>query len=173
MPKQIKRATSKTRPILAKVKKSLFSSLKDRLIGAYFLDLYAGSGRCGIEALSMKAKFCVFVEKDRKQANKIRETLKMLDFKNGVVLCCNVFSLKLKEKFDIIFLAPPYCDLLVNKTISLIEKKHWLKENGIIIAQHHKKENIEKRIGSLMLEKQKSFGETILSFFKNENSDFR
>lgn len=159
-----------TRPILARVKKSLFSSIEIK--GRSFLDLYAGSGSCGIEALSRNASFCVFVERDREKTKKIREALKMLDFKNAYVLPSNVFSLKLKEKFDIIFLGPPYSDCLVNKTISFIEKKHLLAENGIIIAQHHKKENVDDVIGSYFLEKQKSFGETMLSFYKYENSDF-
>lgn len=168
-----------TRPILAKVKKSLFSSIEDRLNGADFLDLYAGSGSCGIEALVRNVRFCVFVERDREQAKKIREALKMLGFNNTNVISSNVFSLKLKEKFDIIFLGPPYSDCLVNKTIGLIDKKAWLNDNGMVIAQHHKKERIEKNIGFLVLEKQKSFGETMLSFFQkkdgknNKNSNIR
>ncbi|MEW6103133.1 MAG: 16S rRNA (guanine(966)-N(2))-methyltransferase RsmD [bacterium] len=168
---QIPKPGIKTRPILAKVKKSLFSSLQDRLNGTYFLDLYAGTGSCGITALSKKASYCVFVERDKTQASKIREALENLKMDNARVITANVFSLRLKEAFDIIFLGPPYKDFLVNKTIYLIDKKALLKDNGIIIAQHHKKEEVEKKIGNLILERQKSFGETMLSFYKNENSN--
>ncbi|MEW6006991.1 MAG: 16S rRNA (guanine(966)-N(2))-methyltransferase RsmD [bacterium] len=155
----------KTRPILARVKKSLFSSIEPKLKNAYFLDLYAGTGSCGIEALSKGASYCLFVERDKEQANKIREALRMLKMDNARVICCNVFSLRLKDSFDIIFLGPPYNDFLVNKTIQTIDKKGILKDNGMLIAQHHKKEKIEEKIGSFILERQKSFGETMLSFY--------
>ncbi|MEW6680473.1 MAG: 16S rRNA (guanine(966)-N(2))-methyltransferase RsmD [bacterium] len=155
----------KTRPILARVKKSLFSSIEPKLKGAYFLDLYAGTGACGIEALSKGASYCVFVERDREQAKKIREVLKRLKMDNARVITANVFSLKLKDSFDIIFLGPPYRDFLVNKTLYLIDKKAMLKDDGMLIAQHHKKEKIEEKIGSFVLERQKPFGETMLSFY--------
>ncbi len=164
---RIPRAKLETRPILARVKKSLFSSIEDRLKSAYFLDLYAGSGSCGIEALSRGVDNCVFVEKDKGQAARIRETLNELKMDNAKVISANVFWVIRREKtlFDIIFLGPPYQDHLVNKTISAIDKKGILRDFGLIIAQHHKKEEVEERIGSCILERQKSFGETILSFY--------
>jgi len=162
--RKIPKAKEKTRPILARVKKSLFSSIE--LKGAWFLDLYAGSGSVGIEALSRGVAYCVFVERDKEQCQRIRNALAILSLKNARVICCNTFSLRLKELFDIIFLGPPYKDFLVNKTIRLIDKRGFLKDGGLVIAQHHKKEEIEKNIGPFVLLKQKSFGETILSFYK-------
>ncbi|HAW49979.1 TPA: 16S rRNA (guanine(966)-N(2))-methyltransferase RsmD [bacterium] len=163
-----------TRPILARVKNSLFSSIKDRIPGAYFLDLFAGSGSCGIEALSMGAKYALFVERDRNQANRIKEALKELGFENATrVFIGNSFLAikRLKEGFDIIFLGPPYKDFLVNKTIDAIDKAFILKDDGLVIAQHHKKEDISKEVGQLILKKQKKFGETVLSFYEKTKVD--
>ncbi|MDI6751917.1 MAG: 16S rRNA (guanine(966)-N(2))-methyltransferase RsmD [bacterium] len=156
------------RPILAKVREALFSSLGDRIEDVGFLDLYAGTGRCGLEALKRGARFAVFVEKNRLTAEGLRIAIRELGFgEKAQILNRDVFSAirKLKERFDIIFLGPPYKDLLVNKTLEAINLHNILNQEGIIIAEHHKKEAVEDKIGSFIRVKEKRYGETTLSFY--------
>lgn len=158
----------KPRPILAKVREALFSSLGDRVVDANFLDLYAGTGRCGIEALKRGAKFAVFVEKNRVTAERLRIAIRELGFEEKArVLNRDAFSAirQLKEQFDIIFLGPPYKDFLVNKTVEAIALADILNSGGIIIAEHHKKELVEDKIASFVRVKERRYGETTLSFY--------
>ena len=159
------------RPILAKVREALFSSIGDRVVDVSFLDLYAGTGRCGLEALKRGAKFAVFVEKNRITAERLRSEIEKLSFTEKVqVWNKDVFSAirQLKEKFDIIFLGPPYKDFLVNKTLEAISQNKLLNLGGIIIAEHHKKEAVEDKILPFVRVKEKRYGETTLSFYVYE-----
>ncbi|MEK9150016.1 MAG: 16S rRNA (guanine(966)-N(2))-methyltransferase RsmD [Candidatus Desantisbacteria bacterium] len=159
------------RPILAKVREALFSSLGNRVEGVSFLDLYAGTGRCGLEALKRGARFAVFVEKNRVTAKGLRIAIRELGFEEKAqVLNKDVFSAirQLKEQFDIIFLGPPYKDFLVNKTVEAIALSGILNSDGIIIAEHHKKEAVEDKMGIFIRAKEKRYGETALSFYVYE-----
>ena len=156
------------RPILAKVREALFSSLGDRVEGASFLDLYAGTGRCGLEALKRGARFAVFVEKNRVTAERLRIAIRELGFgQKAWVLNRDVFSAirQLKEQFNIIFLGPPYKDFLVNKTLAAISLHNILNLGGLVIAEHHKKEACEDKMGLFVRAKEKRYGETTLSFY--------
>lgn len=156
------------RPILAKVREALFSSLGDRVGDAIFLDLYAGTGRCGIEALKRGARTAIFVEKNRVTAERLIKLVGELGFgEKARVLKQDVFSAirKLKEQFDLIFLGPPYKDFLVNKTLEAIALSGILNSEGIIIAEHHKKEAVKDKIQSFVRAKEKRYGETTLSFY--------
>ena len=162
---------AKLRPILAKVREALFSSLGKRVEGVNFLDLYAGTGRCGLEALKKGARFAVFVEKNRLTAERLKSTIRELGFaEKAEVLNRDVFSAirQLKEQFDIIFLGPPYKDFLVNKTLEAISQNKLLNLEGIIIAEHHKKEAVEDKVGLFVRVKEKRYGETTLSFYAYE-----
>ncbi|MBU1261926.1 16S rRNA (guanine(966)-N(2))-methyltransferase RsmD [bacterium] len=158
----------KPRPILAKVREALFSSLGCRVEDASFLDLYAGTGRCGLEALKRGAGFAVFVEKNRVTAERLRKAIRELSFgQKAWVLNKDVFSAirQLKERFDIIFLGPPYKDFLVNKTLEAISLHNILNLSGLVIAEHHKKEAVEDTIRPFVRAKEKRYGETTLSFY--------
>ena len=156
-----------TRPTMDRVKESLFGSIQNYIKGASCLDLFAGSGSLGIEALSNGASNCHFVDNGpvafkvlEKNTQSIEETkyLYKMDYKKAL----EVF----KEKnitFDIIFLDPPYNLNLINDVLKKIKEYNLLNEDGIIICEY---EN-EKIITNYECIKEKKYGTTNISIYKN------
>jgi len=101
---------SLTRPTTDRVREALFSSLGERVIDAEVLDLYAGSGALGIEALSRGARTAVFVDDDRKAMASIEANLAKTRLLGGIVRCSPVVSFlgRLRQRFDLVFADPPY-----------------------------------------------------------------
>ena len=183
------------RPTQDKVRKALFDILGD-IEGLSFLELFAGSGAVGFEALSQGAKKVVFVEKDRKCIEKIEENLSVLVFSHSRVLALDALVAikqlgKSGEKLDIIFLDPPYYkrkvprhyasrsstgdsgskvavmgESLSKKTLQTLGAYDILAPNGFIVVQHFKKDNLPDRLGDLVLFKQARYGDTLLSFYR-------
>ncbi|MBV9080427.1 MAG: 16S rRNA (guanine(966)-N(2))-methyltransferase RsmD [Elusimicrobia bacterium] len=162
------------RPILARVKKSVFDILTPRMAGSRFLDIYAGTGAVGLEALSRGASRAVFVERDRRSSDLIRENLKLLGMEDkGAVFgldAANDLSL-LPRPFDLIFMGPPYKDdekkplALVAPTLEQIRKNTLLAAGGLIIAQHHRKEEVAST-ENWDLKRQERYGDTVVTFFQ-------
>ena len=155
-----------TRPLLARVKKSLFDILTPKIVGSTFLDLFAGSGSVGIEALSRGAKKVVFVENDRNCVKTIEDNLKLFGVAGEAEVIQRDASQPdaLDGKFDIIFIGPPY-DMkmlagIIEKTGGVLAKK------GLIIGQHHCKEILPRQIGTLTLFREEKYGDMRLSFFE-------
>lgn len=128
-----------TRPTMDRVKESLFAMLQERVSGATCLDLFAGSGNLGIEALSMGASEVVFVDQNReatktiqKNLNKLSEVRKVyqLDYQKACLLLQEQ-----KRQFDLIFLDPPYETDYLKKALLLISKYQLLKEDGLVICE--------------------------------------
>ncbi|MFH1540531.1 MAG: 16S rRNA (guanine(966)-N(2))-methyltransferase RsmD [Elusimicrobiota bacterium] len=155
-----------TRPLLARAKKSLFDILTPKIIDATFLDLFAGFGTVGIEALSRGAKKVVFVENDRNCIKAIEYNLLKLDMKDsGKIIQQDATQTHfLDDKFDIIFVGPPYQMKMLEEIIKKFE--NLLAENGLIVGQHHKKEILSLKIGNLSLYRQEKYGDMRLSFYK-------
>jgi 16S rRNA (guanine966-N2)-methyltransferase len=156
-----------TRPLLSRIRKSLFDVIGDGIQRSHFLDLYSGSGAVGIEALSRGAERVVFVEKDRVSVETIKENLASCNFlspskiwqKN--VLTFLPFLLE-KERYDFIFTAPPYYQGLQDRTLDIMEKKNTGK--SWIIVQHSPREKVNLNRKNIKLFKQRRYGDTILSF---------
>ena len=128
------------RPTTDRTKETLFNILQFRIPDCRFLDLYAGSGSIGIEALSRGAAYAAFVEKDRKIQNLILENLtftKLADraelIKGDVLTVLPLLAAK--ESFDIIFLDPPFRKGLEKDTLFLLSDLHLLKESGVIVVE--------------------------------------
>jgi len=163
-----------TRPLLGRIKKSLFDILGERIVDASFLDLYAGSGSVGIEALSRGARYVLFVEKETHLARLIRENLKKCELENKAeVIEIDILSynkegrkFSLLEQFDLIFLGPPYKLNLTKDTLDTILKLNLLRKNGWIICQHHFKEKVPEKVGLLSLFRKERYGKTVVSFYK-------
>lgn len=159
------------RPTSQKVREALFDIIGRSIENAYFLDLFAGTGAVGIEALSRGAKKAIFIDKEPKCIGIIKENLERTKNSQNAEVCKGNFlsGLKLlsKKKYllDYIFIDPPYNLGLVNISLTEILKLPILKESSIVIAQHYKKEVIKDNIDNLKLFKQKSYGECQLSFF--------
>lgn len=161
------------RPILARVRKSLFDILRPRLSGASFLDLYAGAGVVGLEALSRGAEKVIFVENDSPTAGLIRKNLESF----GLLERARVYRMNalgdlgiLPKPFQIIFMGPPYKDSdkaplrLVEPTLQNIWRAELLGAGGLIVAQHHKKETFALPSEDWTVNRQERYGDTILSF---------
>jgi len=158
-----------TRPLLSRLRKSLFDIIGGEIKGISFLDLYAGSGAVGLEALSRGAKRAVFVEKDALAVKIIEENIiscrlsprSKIWRKN--VLNFLPFLLK-REKFDFIFVAPPYYKGMQDKTLDILEKIKI--DKATIIVQHSPRENINFTRKNMEIVKQKKYGDTILTFLE-------
>jgi 16S rRNA (guanine966-N2)-methyltransferase len=162
------------RPILARIKKSLFDILAPRLAGSDFLDLYAGSGAVGIEAISRGARHVVFVERNPVCVSAIRQNLSRFQFfdKARVVKADATRNLSLLGKsFDLIFMGPPYHDerwnalILTEPTLQNIAASGILKPGGWVIGQHHAKEPSVKD-ARWNLFRDEHYGDSRLSFIE-------
>ena len=128
-----------TRPTTDRVKEGLFSALQFEIEGRKVLDLFAGTGQLGIECLSRGAAQAVFVERRKDALALIRDNLKTTELtaKAKVVSGDSLEYLKgVREKFDIIFLDPPYADDLLEKAIAHIARFDILAPHGIMAAEH-------------------------------------
>ena len=160
-----------TRPILARIKKSLFDIIKLQIAESRFLDLYAGTGAVGIEALSRGAGSAVFIEKEAAVVKIIRENLRLTRMESkGQVIQGNVFNFLgvLGQKYDIIFVGPPYKLGVTMDTIKAVDERQLLDGNGILIAQHHFKEPVEIKVGGLEMYRQEKYGDSRLSFYRHQ-----
>ena len=138
---------SGTRPTMDRVKESLFAMIQNYLDDAVVLDLFAGSGNLGIEALSEGAADVYFVDKNKKACKVIQGNLEKLGIVDAKTFCGD-FQKVLKElallgvKFDIIFLDPPYQTDFIEKSILSIVSLDILAEDGILVAESDQLEKI-------------------------------
>lgn len=160
-----------TRPTMDRVKESLFAMIQSYLEDATVLDLFAGSGNLGIEALSEGAKEIYLVDKNKKACQVINRNLKKIGIEASDIFCGDYKSAleKYQEqsiKFDIIFLDPPYQTDLVKKSVEIIEKYELLSQNGIIVAES---DILDKIIFSDKLEivKSKKYGDKVVAILKH------
>ena len=123
-----------TRPTSDRAKESIFNIISERIKDSYFLDIFAGSGAIGIEALSRRAKHAVFIENSFQAIEIIHKNLLKTKLLNKAVILDDIN--KINFTFDIIFLDPPFDKNLIEPTIDIIVNKKILKQNGIIIAEY-------------------------------------
>lgn len=158
------------RPTQDKVRKAIFDILGD-MEGLAVLELFAGSGAVGIEALSYGAKQVTFVENSPDCIKALKANLSPLPDTNYSVIEFDA-SLTIKrlaetrEKFDIIFLDPPYYEEMVKKALQTLGAYDILAPVGFVIAQHFKRDNLPLNAGDLVLFRQAKYGDTVLSFYK-------
>jgi 16S rRNA (guanine(966)-N(2))-methyltransferase RsmD len=156
----------------SKVREGLFNILNEKLFQAQFLEIFAGSGVVGIEALSRGVEKVIFIEKNRNVAKIIKENLKITNLKEKaeIIIADAIEGLKFlknrKEKFDIVFLDPPYKkENLLISTLKFISSIDIFRKNCIIIIEHYKKIFLEEKIGILEKKKVYEYGDTLLSFY--------
>ncbi len=155
---------------MEQVRKSIFDLLGEKIQSSIFLDLFAGSGIVGIEALSYGAEKVIFVENHFYAVKLLKENIKSLNIENKTrVIYKDVFIFlrkETREKYDIIFADPPYeLDMKIKNIVKYVEDYDWLKEDGILIIEHHKKTEMPDKYNRLKKLYKKNFGETVLSFY--------
>ncbi|MCB0320894.1 MAG: 16S rRNA (guanine(966)-N(2))-methyltransferase RsmD [Bdellovibrionales bacterium] len=159
-----------TRPILDRVKTSLFDILRPELAGAKFLDLFAGSGSVGIEALSQGAQQAVFCDLSQQAVETIKRNLKATHLEDrSQTKNRDAFSFlkNTQSAFDIIYIAPPqYEGLWLEALLIVAERPDLLLPNARVIVQIDPKEEEPVDLVSLELEDRRKYGNTLLLFFR-------
>ena len=138
-------AGEEVRPTTDRIKETLFNILQDRIYGSYFLDLYAGSGQIGLEALSRGAAYAVFVEQGKKQAEIIQENIRFTKFERESMLLqtnvsAGIFRLSGKFRFDLIFADPPYKSKVFPQLLTDLAEAKILKPEGQVILEADRRE---------------------------------
>lgn len=161
-----------TRPTLDRVKVSMFNIISHKIYGAKVLDMFAGTGSLGLECASRGAREVVLLEKFRETYDILMENINLLGFKEiaSAYLKDSYEFIKSSgtkgEKFDIIFVDPPYLNNMVEESIILIDKYDLLSDNGVIVSKYDKDETIYKPEGKYELIDERKYGKTILGFYQ-------
>ncbi len=160
-----------TRPISDRAKESLFNLLGGDMQSAEVLDLFAGTGSVGIEALSRGAAHATFVENERSAVNTIQANLKLAGFaERGRILRANVFIYLRndpRQGFDFIHVAPPqYHNLWAETLAALDARPAWVNPDGVVVAQIDPREFRELALSHLERVDQRRYGNTLLCFYE-------
>lgn len=160
------------RPTTDRTREAVFSILSS-LIGSWkrCLDLYAGTGALGIEALSRGANWVDFVEKDHRTCDIIKDNLKRLDFSNSSHVYCHDVKRALpilKETYDIVFMDPPYADKTIEDTIDQIAESDIIKKNTVLIVSHSSRVPLKEEYRGLKMIKERRYGDTSVSIYNLE-----
>jgi 16S rRNA (guanine(966)-N(2))-methyltransferase RsmD len=161
-----------TRPTADQVRIALMDTLTPRLPGARVLDLFAGAGGVGLEALSRGAAHATFVERDPRAVTALRANIEALgvgaltQVRRGDVLRELPALYRAGERFDIVFLDPPYDSGLVESTLQSLGGGGLLLAEGLVVVQHFTKRAPGPVIGALASFRIRRFGETTLTFYR-------
>lgn len=164
--------SDKTRPTSDRTREALFNRLTHaidgfELEGARVLDLFAGTGALGLEALSRGASFSLFIEEAIEARGLIRDNIEKLGLEGQTKLfrrnATRLGPLKRFEAFDLVFIDPPYGKGLGEKALSSALDGSWLKENALIILEESRRAEITWPSGS-QVKDEKSFGDTVIYF---------
>jgi 16S rRNA (guanine966-N2)-methyltransferase len=159
-------AGKRVRPTAGRVKESVFSILGEHVRGARVLDLYAGSGALGLEALSRGACAAVFVENDPVAARTLRENLERLAAAASVVRAPAERAVaELHDSFDLVFLDPPYGSSLAARTLEILGRAGVVAPGGLVVAEHSRRDELPDHAGALERVDRRRYGDTEVSFY--------
>jgi 16S rRNA (guanine(966)-N(2))-methyltransferase RsmD len=154
------------------LRESLFNILSSRLVGARFLDLCAGTGSVGIEALSRGARWVIFVERSPAVVAVLRRNIAACGICEGVEILRQDAARALErlgergDVFDVIFFDPPYASALYESVLErLARRPEMLAPEGVLIVMHHAKRALEPRYGEFECVRRVRQGENVLSFY--------
>jgi len=162
-----------TRPTMDRVKESLFATIQDYIKDSTILDLFAGSGNLGIEAISSGAKHCYFIDNSKEAINTIKNNIQNLNIKDKSTITLSDWKKALNDfsnkniKFDLIFIDPPYDYNVYEKILDKVNTLDILNDNGLIILEHHNLK-IKDKYNSLTLYKEKKYGNKSVNIYKKD-----
>jgi 16S rRNA (guanine(966)-N(2))-methyltransferase RsmD len=166
-----------TRPVMDRVKTALFDILAPRIRDTYFLDLFAGTGSIGIEALSRGAKSATFVELDPEAHKCVRENLAITGFtEKSEALRTDAFSFLERayasgRRYDILYIAPPQYHGMAARALTQVDAEPPVKQGALVIVQIHPRERSELTgvtLRRLLLTDERRYGSTLLMFYEVE-----
>jgi 16S rRNA (guanine966-N2)-methyltransferase len=164
-----------TRPITDKVREALFNIIGPDIQGSAFLDLFAGTGSVGIEALSRGAEYVSFVERNRQPITIIRENLKSTQLEDGAVVNqADAFAFlerPINHAFEYIYIAPPQYKKMWSRALQTLDIHFgWLSDDAWVIVQIHPIEYLpiseEMPVRNLIEFDQRHYGSTLLVFYR-------
>lgn len=155
------------RPTGSKVRQALFNILGGRIHEARFLDVCAGTGLMGLEALSRGAGSLISVEENRQAVKAIEESIKLLGYDAEVIAgdFRQVLPVLEPRSFDMVFADPPYSCPFINSIPLLVDKFDLLDDGGVLVIEHLRSLMLPDEIGRLQRDQVRNYGQTSLSFF--------
>ncbi len=165
----------RVRPTIDRVREAIFSMLASEIPNAKVLDLFAGTGAMGLEALSRGAAFSVFVDQSADSVRLIRENIALCraEAKSRVMREPAVSAIRRlatnDEFFDIIFLDPPYGKGLIQETLAVLDTV--AEAQAIVIAEHHIKDSLPATLGPWVQDRERKYGDTLISIYSRECSN--
>ena len=154
-----------TRPTMDQVKEGIFSAIQFEVEGRTALDLFAGSGQLGIEALSRGARSAVFVDESRAAVQLVRANLALCRLQGDVVQGESLGYLRTCGKFDLIFLDPPYDTGLLDKALANVVQFDILAEGGIIVCESRREKELPQLPQPYYLLTERSYGKIKLTLY--------
>ena len=158
------------RPTTDKVKEAIFSSIQFELEGRHFLDLFAGCGQMGIEALSRGAANTTFIDRNKAAIKVIERNLTVTNLKQFARVY-NTDALSFikttQENFDIVFLDPPYNKGILQEIMPIVAQR--MKKTGIIICESALNDEILQKYYKFTLDRQKTYGTIRVSVYRHED----
>ena len=160
------------RPTTDRVREAIFSVLASLTNGwSYVLDLYAGSGALGIEALSRNAEWVDFVDQEPRCCATIKQNLDKVGFlQKAHVYCCKVAKALtfLKENYDVVFMDPPYSDKNTGNTMTQLANSELLSDKSLLVVSHASRSPLQQNYDGLNIIKEKIYGDTCISIYQKE-----
>lgn len=159
------------RPTSDKVKESIFNIIRNYVEGSLILDLFAGTGSLGLEALSRGASKAVFVESNFRAIHNLKLNCKTSPDDLYEVIAIDAFKAITRfrqesRRFDIIFLDPPYNLGIQSKMLDTLSQYDILNDDGIIVVEHDSKDTLFKNKSSYLMLTERTFGNIGLTIFR-------
>lgn len=155
------------RPTSDRARESLFNILYDKVIDCSFLDLFCGTGAVGIEAISRGAKIVSFVDEAKESIEITKTNLKSIKCEGNIITKDALnFVKEIKEKYDIIFMDPPYSFDKIEDILKVIKERSLLKGNGIVIYEH--KDNVSFGTEVFEIYNSRRYGIARFEFMRNK-----
>lgn len=158
---------TQVRPTTDKVKEALFDILQFELAGGRFLDLFAGSGQIGLEALSRGAESAVFVDASPDSIRVVRRNIELTGFSDRAKVVRSDFAAFLggtRERFDMAFLDPPYLTGLLQRALPLTVER--MAPGGAVICEHPREEELPERAGEFSKYREYRYGRIMLTVYR-------
>lgn len=167
-------ADKRIRPTADKTKEALFHIIGGEVRGARVLDLFAGTGNLGIEALSRGARRALFVDAAKKAVAIIRANVSLVKYGDR----CEVWQAdaflalsrlrRMDRRFDLIFCDPPYGHQFAERSLHFLVLEHMVENNGLVVVEHYWKDKLPQRVGTLLMLDERCFGETAVTFYRQK-----
>lgn len=158
------------RPTTDKVKESVFSAIQFEIEGRHFLDMFSGSGQMGIEALSRGAATATFIDRSKQALKVVERNLLVTNLKQFAKICNTdaiSFARTTPDKYDIVFLDPPYNQGILDEIMPLIAQ--ITKQTGVIICESALNDKLLQKYYKFTLDRQYTYGKIKISTYRHED----